>query len=85
MTVRAHDQAVSLEGECGLADVEPLLGHLRAARPAPLDLSRATHLHAALWQVLLQYRPEIQRPAEEPFLKAWLMPLLTDGAAAGPR
>jgi hypothetical protein len=54
------------------------LGGVKAPR---VDLSACTHLHTALFQVLLAARPKLSAPPQDPFLARWVAPLLA--AAAG--
>jgi hypothetical protein len=78
MSVRTESNIVHLEGVCGVAEAEPLLALLQAQPPQggpayALDLSGAEHLHAAIVQVLLAFRPPLHAPARDAFLQAWLL------------
>ena len=76
MSVRLEDNVIHLNGSCGIADVEPLLVLLQSPPGRAVDLSDAGHLHAAVFQLLLAFRPPCTGHSAESFLAAWLMPAL---------
>jgi hypothetical protein len=69
-----------LAGVVPIDDAETLAGWLRtrgrADTPARVDLAGCTHLHTAVLQVLLSARVQLEVPPADPFLKAWVVPLL---------
>jgi hypothetical protein len=76
MSVAGDDETIALEGHCGIEDVEPLLSILQRQPGHLVDLSRATHLHGAVLQLLLVFRPRLSNNEGDPFIAKWLMPLL---------
>jgi hypothetical protein len=77
MSVVLKAEIIHLEGHCGVEDAETLTALLRAKPGRRVDLSRAAHLHAAVLGVLLVFRPGVSCFAEDPFIKAWIEPILT--------
>ncbi|WP_158809484.1 hypothetical protein [Beijerinckia sp. L45] len=77
MSVRLEGDRVRLDGPCRVEDAEPLLMLLRADPRRAVDLTGAGPLHAAIVQVLLALRPPITGQPGDPFLRTWLIPLLT--------
>jgi hypothetical protein len=76
MTVTADGATITLQGNCGIDDAETLLGFLQA-QPAPMvDLTNATHLHGAVLQLLLAFRPPLSGQATDMFTRTWLIPLV---------
>jgi hypothetical protein len=76
MSVVLKDGTVYLEGPCRVEDAEPLLTLLRSGDAGEVDIARAAHLHAAVIQILLVFRPRIARFPADGFLKTWIEPLL---------
>jgi hypothetical protein len=76
MSVRLDAEIIRLSGPCGAADAEPLATLLQAKPGRAVDLADAGHLHAAVVQALLAFRPPIAAAAGDPFTRAWLIPLL---------
>ena len=76
MSVTGDAQTITLAGHCGIDDVEPLLDLLQSQPRHLVDLSRATHLHGAVLQLLLVFGPPLAGAECEPFIAKWLMPLL---------
>jgi hypothetical protein len=76
MSVVLKGETIHLEGSCRVEDAETLTALLRAKPGRSVDLSCASHLHAAVLRVLLVFRPAISGFAEEPFLKTWIEPIL---------
>jgi hypothetical protein len=85
MPVRRVKPTLFLEGECGYADAEVVLGWLSEGSRALVDLRACTHLHAAVLQVLLAARVRVKRAPRDPFLRRWIAPLLAAGADAAGR
>jgi len=76
MSVRLEDNVIHLDGACGVADAEPLLALLQSSPGRSVDLSDAGHLHAAVFQLLLAFRPPCTGAIADSFFGAWLMPAL---------
>jgi len=84
MSVRLEDDAVFLEGACGVEDAEPLLALLQEDRGRTADLSRAESLHTAVVQVLLARSPTLRGRIRDPFLEKWIIPIISQpGGALG--
>jgi hypothetical protein len=77
MSVRLEDDTVILEGPCGVEDAEPLLALLQEARTRPVDIQGAESLHTAVFQVLLATRPPLRGASPNPFVRDWLVPILS--------
>jgi len=75
MTLRCLDDTIELIGQCGLDDVEPLLGMLQSPPRRTVDVTSAAHLHAAILQILLAFSPELRRPAGDVFIEKCLASL----------
>jgi hypothetical protein len=54
--IRTGPDTIRLEGDCPVEDAETLLSALLAAPAAEPDLGGATHIHTAVFQVLLAAR-----------------------------
>jgi hypothetical protein len=67
---------VGLTGSCGAEDALELAEWLANNRAATVDLASCTHLHAAVLQTLLAYRPAISAALHDAFLSRWIGPLL---------
>lgn len=79
----SFDQSTAkLEGVVTAEDAQPLHEWLLSAAGARLDLGDATHLHAAALQVLLAAGAAVERAPADPFLAAWIAPLLLGARAA---
>jgi hypothetical protein len=76
MTVALRGNMIFLEDQCRVEDAEPLLGFLQAHPGAAVDLTKAGHLHAAVFQILLAFRPPIAGPPADAFVLRHLNPLL---------
>ncbi len=77
MSVRLEGQVIVLEGVCRVEDAEPLLRWLQADASRLVDLSEAEHLHAAVLQILMAFKPGLKGAAADPFLRAWIAPVLS--------
>ena len=77
MSVRLDGNVVVLEGQCRVEDAEPLLAWLQADQGRSVDVTKAEHLHAAVLQVLMVLRPDVQGIAGDAFLRDWITPALT--------
>ena len=76
MTVRAEGNRVYLEGVCGVEEAETLTALLEEERAWEIDLSGCSHLHGALVQALLVFRPKLRGLPEDVFMKGQLYPAL---------
>jgi hypothetical protein len=76
MTVVVETDRILLQGDCGSADAEPLMAALREMGDLPVDLSAAEHLHTAILQILLAFRPVIAGSPRDTFTRTWLIPNL---------
>jgi hypothetical protein len=69
-----------LAGVVTIDDTEALAMWLRtrgrARTPALVNLGAATHLHTAVLQTLMVGRVQVSVPPTDPFLQAWVAPLL---------
>jgi hypothetical protein len=79
MSVVLIGDVVSLRGDCGIEDVEPLLKIIQKEPKRALDLSQTTHLHAALVQILLVYKAALTGHPTDEFVSTWLVPALKSG------
>jgi len=76
MTVRLVDEVIHLEGTCLVEEAEALLALVQAGPDRPVDLASCRHLHGAVLQVLLAFRPRIQGHSEDPFIRDWIIAAL---------
>ncbi len=76
MSVHHEGNTIFLRGNCPVEDTEPLLALLQNQPSFPVDIGEATHLNAAVLQVLLVYRRELSGQSRDLFLKSWIIPLL---------
>ena len=79
MTVTLREGVVVLSGDCGSSDVEELLTHCQTMPELKVDLRHASHLHGAVLQMLLVFRPCISAPAEDPFVRQLTAELVKAG------
>lgn len=68
MTVRQTEDAIILEGRCGVEDAERLLLALQERPGTAVDAAGVQKLHMAVAQVLLALRPAIRGVPDSPFL-----------------
>lgn len=68
MSVTLDNDVIRLSGDCGLEDVETLLGLLQANAQPNVDLREASHLHGAILQLLITSRLRVEHPAQDPFV-----------------
>jgi hypothetical protein len=83
MSVALDGGLIRLSGVCRVEDAEPLLALLQSDRQRPVDISAATHMHAAIVQVLLAFGAAVAGVSPDPFVETWLAPILGRGAAPG--
>lgn len=76
MTVRADGLIVHLEGQCPVEEAEALTGLLSSPGPWTVDLTLCRHLHGAVVQVLLRFRPALAGESEISFIRDLLGPAL---------
>jgi len=76
MSVRIADGVIFLEGRCRIEEAETLLGYLLEDADRPVDLSACDALHSAVVQILMATRPAIAGKPADPFLCAYVLPLL---------
>ncbi|MBB6251194.1 hypothetical protein [Nitrospirillum iridis] len=76
MTVVVENDFIRLEGACAAEDAETLVSALQGAADPIVDVSRCLHLHGAVVQVLLAFRPSVRGMAEDIFLRDWVIPHL---------
>jgi hypothetical protein len=77
MSVRVDGEIAHLVGDCRVEDAEPLLTFLQSGADRAVDLTEAAHLHTAVVQMLLAFRPQVIGPAPDTFVQRWLMPQIT--------
>ena len=81
MVVAWRDGRIALDGACGLQDAETLLSLLQERPGSCVDVGRTTHLHAAVWQVILAMQPPVEGRAPDPFVRRWLLQESATGGA----
>ena len=80
MSVRQSEDAIILEGRCGVEDAERLLLALQDCPGAVVDAAGVRKLHLAVAQVLLALRPALRAVPDSPiFARNILCPLISDG------
>ncbi|MCQ4161521.1 hypothetical protein NON00_16505 [Roseomonas sp. GC11] len=68
MPILLSEVMAVLEGHCSIEEAETLAHGLRQMKRPRVDLSGCTHLHLAVLQTLLAFRPLVAAPPEDPFL-----------------
>ena len=81
MGVSLEGDVIHLRGACPVEDAEPLLSLLQGNSGLHIDLRASGHLHTAVIQVLLAFRPVVVGPAADPFVETWLRPIMSAGTA----
>lgn len=71
---------ILLEGVCPVEDAETLASLILEDPTAPVDWTACTHMHTAVYQVLLRLRPGILGTCGDPFIERWLHPSVQDNA-----
>ena len=74
MTIRLEDSVIHLEGSCHVEEAETLQTLLQAEKGRILDLGACDHLHAALVQAILVFRPSVRDCCSDAFLRQWVLP-----------
>jgi hypothetical protein len=80
MTVRLDHSTIRLEGDCHIEDAEPLLNLLQEKSGRTVDVAVAGHLHTAVLQILLAFRPKVAGSNTDGFFNSWIAPLLAGSA-----
>lgn len=76
MSVEYKKKSVQLIDDVGVDDAEALLQWLQANPKATINLSRCTHLHAAVLQVLMAAGMTVTSWPQDSQLDGWLRPAL---------
>ena len=79
MPLEFRRNEVCLTGSCGAEDALELADWLTKHKRAKVSLAACTHLHTALLQTLLAYKPAVSVGPEDPFLARWILPVLAGG------
>ena len=79
MSVALNGGIIDLTAPCRIEDAEKLLAWLQENRNRSVDLTRAGHLHAAIVQILLAFRPRLIAPVSDPFVERWIYPQIRSG------
>ena len=82
MSVALEGQRIAIQGDCGAEDAETLMSLLQADPDAAIDLSGAGSVHTALWQVMMLLRPRVIGESGDPFVRQWIMPMVTRAPAS---
>ncbi|MGV8950693.1 MAG: hypothetical protein ACOH2M_06275 [Cypionkella sp.] len=77
MSVLLANNCIAIVGDCGVEEAETLLALCQANRETPVDVSGAGVVHTALWQVMMVVSPPVMGLPADPFLRRWIMPVLT--------
>lgn len=76
MSVRTDGDRIRIEGAARVEDAEALFSAIQTRPDRPIDLSGCTDMHAAVFQVLLVFSPEIEGSRESLGLSDWICRLL---------
>lgn len=68
---RNSDGNIILDGKCPVEDAEPLLELLQATPSASLDWGRCSHIHTAVFQVVLAARPALAGSCGDAWIERW--------------
>jgi hypothetical protein len=68
---------------CGAEEALPLVDLLSTIERPTINISRCTHMHAAVLQTLVAYKPSLSAGPTDTFLQRWILPILApaDGSA----
>ncbi|MDB5395601.1 MAG: hypothetical protein JWM91_3107 [Rhodospirillales bacterium] len=77
MSVLLEVERIVLRGNCSVEDAEPLVVLLQTHPDFEVDIGDTLHLHSAVLQVLLAFRPRLAGPSQDAFIQTWIVPLLT--------
>jgi len=76
MSVRRDGSVIRLEGDCPVEEAEALTALLEADGDWTIDVSLCRHLHTALVQALLRFRPRIVGEPENRVLRMLILPAI---------
>ncbi len=76
MTVSEDGAVIRLQGQCRVEDAEVVTALLLNRSEPLVDLSGCESMHAAVFQVLLAFRPRIVGRPENAFIRDRLLPAL---------
>ena len=76
MPIQYQEDCVVLQGTCGIRELEDLQAFFQLHENPVVSFEGCQHLHTALLQLLLTYRPQIRGNAESAFIARWIVPLL---------
>jgi hypothetical protein len=77
MPLEFREDTVCLTQTCGAEDALALADWLSQTVLPKADLGECTHLHAALLQTLLAYKPAVSVEPVDSFLARWILPVLS--------
>jgi hypothetical protein len=76
MPLEFRRSEVCLSGSCTAEEALDLAEWLAKRKRPKANLAECTHMHSALLQTLLAYKPQISAPPADAFLATWVMPAL---------
>jgi hypothetical protein len=82
MALQFVGNEIWLIDDCGAEEALELVDLLLKAERPTINLSRCSNMHAALLQTFLAYKPAVSAEPAEPFLRRWILPILTSSALA---
>ena len=74
MSVVLEGGVIRLLGDCRVEDAEKLVALLQGEAAPRVDIAAALHLHTAVVQVLLAFRPAVVGISADRFIAEWLAP-----------
>jgi len=77
MSVVLANNCIAIVGDCGVEDAETLLALCLGNRQTPVDVTGSGAVHTAVWQVLMVVSSPVLGEPADPFVRRWVMPLLT--------
>lgn len=81
MTLRIEDGIVYLEGACAVEEAELLVAAFESGGAAAVDLANCRHLHCAVVQTLLRFKPSVRGVSKAPFIRDFVAPAMQSAAA----
>ena len=69
-------------GTCVIEEAESLQAWLKEHPEGPVNLSACEHLHTAVLQTLLAFKPKLSHPPTDGFLAKYIQPHLNQDANA---
>ena len=72
MPIACQDTAARVDGVCTVEEALDFAEWLRGNREVTVDLSTCSHLHSALLQCLMAFRPPMSAPPPDEFLAGCL-------------